>query len=75
MVLGYLSVSLYILFDYEVVIDTSGLANLTGLVYFTPLEQILITQLYLAFGSSAGTIMEKYYSQFKDNQKIRNHGL
>lgn len=69
MVLGYLSVSLYILFDYEVVIDTSGLANLTGLVYFTPLEQILITQLYLAFGSSAGTIMEKYYSQFKDNQK------
>ncbi|EFO61965.1 Hypothetical protein GLP15_506 [Giardia lamblia P15] len=69
MVLGYLSVSLYILFDYEVVIDTSGLANLTGLVYFTPLEQILITQLYLAFGSSAGTIMEKYYSRFRDNQK------
>ena len=68
-VLGYLSVSLYILFDYEVVIDTSGLANLTGLVYFTPLEQILITQLYLAFGSSAGTIMEKYYSRFKDNHK------
>lgn len=69
MVFGYLSVSLYILFDYGVVVDTSGLANLTGLVYFTPLEQILITQLYLAFGTSAGTIMEKHYSKFKQNHR------
>lgn len=69
MVFGYLSVSLYIIFDYSVIVDTSGLTNLTGLVYFTPLEQILITQLYLAFGTSAGTIMERYYSRFKHNHR------